>query len=290
MNSSSARPSSSDDDGHAPPVRPRALPPVGTVEWERAGGPPLSLGHRLSLLGGAAGVLLMDFGPRIWWLLSQWGLLTVRRPAKVDLTAWAPPDTRAAREAEEYLREVSSMPMVNHSLRTYYFSGIVYQLSGVKQSIDREALYVAALLHDVGLFQTSPPATEHCFTVGGAREARRIAKDAGWDEPRQDAVAVAITTNLNAFVPLGKFGPEAHFMRAGGLVEVIAQEWKVHPENLAEILERYPRDGFAAEAIRLVRHEVKHNPRGRFACLDPLFPMLVERATFSKETFPRKPK
>ena len=287
MNSSSARPSSSDEDGHALPVRPRTLPPVGTVEWERAGGPPLSFGQRLSVLGGAAGVLLMDFGPRIWWLLSQWGLLTVRRPAKVDLTAWAPPDTRAAREAEEYLREVSSMPMVNHSLRTYYFSGIVYQLSGVKQSIDREALYVAALLHDVGLFQTSPPATEHCFTVGGAREARRIAKDAGWDEPRQDAVAVAITTNLNAFVPLDKFGPEAHFMRVGGLVEVIAQEWKVHPENLAEILERYPRDGFAAEAIRLVRREVKQNPRGRFACLDPLFPMLVKHSAFSKETSQR---
>ncbi|MGO9120564.1 MAG: hypothetical protein ACLQPD_23480 [Desulfomonilaceae bacterium] len=287
MNSLSARPASSDDDGHALPVRRCALPPVGTVEWERAGGPPLSFGQRLSVLGGAAGVLLMDLGPRLWWLLSQWGLLSIRRPAKVDLTAWAPPDSRAAREAEKYVREVSTMPMVNHSLRTYYFSGILYQLSGVKQSIDREALYVAALLHDVRLLQMAPPATEHCFTVGGAREARRIARDAGWDEARQDSVAVAITANLNAFVPLDEFGPEAHFMRVGGLVEVIAQEWKVHPENLAEILERYPRDGFAAEAIRLVRREVKQNPHGRFACLDPLFPMLVKHSAFSKETSQR---
>ncbi len=284
MKSQSTEPDSNNDHGHTLPAKSRRPPRVGSVEWERAGGPPLSFGQRLSVLGGAAAVVLGDLGPRLWWLLSQWGLLPSPRPGKVDLTAWTPPDTRAAREAEGYLREVSSVPMVNHSLRTYYFSGILYDLSGVKQPIDREALYVAALLHDVGLFQASPPATEHCFTVGGAREARRIAKDAGWDEARQDSAAVAITTNLNAFVPIGEFGLEAHFMRVGGLVEVIAQEWKVHPENLTEILGRYPRDGFTAEALRLVEGEVKQNPGGRFACLNPLFPMLVRRSAFSKET------
>ncbi|MGO9570056.1 MAG: hypothetical protein ACLP5H_21215, partial [Desulfomonilaceae bacterium] len=83
---------------------------------------------------------------------------------------------------------------------------------------------------------------------------------------------------------LDEFGPEAHFMRVGGLVEVIAQEWKVHPENLARILEQYPRDGFTAEALQLVQREVKQNPGGRFACLNPLFPMMVRRTSFSKET------
>ncbi|MGO9566013.1 MAG: HD domain-containing protein, partial [Desulfomonilaceae bacterium] len=173
-------------------------------------------------------------GPRAAALVAaqQVGIPPDPQTGKGGPHGLGPPDTRAAREAEQYLREVSSGPMVNHSLRTYYFSGILYDLSGVKQSIDREALYVAALLHDVGLFQTSPPPTEHCFTIGSAREARRIAKDAGWDEARQDSMAAAITTNLNAFVSLDEFGPEAHFMRVGGLVEVIAQEWKVHPENL----------------------------------------------------------
>lgn len=201
----------------------------------------------------------------------------------VDLSAWTPPDTRVARDAEEYLRTVSTPEMVFHSLRTYYFSGILYELSGVKQSIDREALYVAALMHDVGLFQTSPPKTEHCFTVGSAREARRIATEAGWEEERQDRMAVAITTNLNASVPLHEYGPEAHFMRAGGLVEVIAQEWKISPENVTEILKRYPRAGFAEDALRHVRREVKQNPGCRFACLDPIFPIMVKGSKFSIE-------
>jgi HD domain len=150
--------------------------PVGGIEWERAGGPPLSFGQRLSLIGGAGAVVLMDLGPRLLWMLRRWGMpVAGTLPEKIDLKAWVPPDTRAARDAEQYLQEISSGPMINHSLRTYYFSGIMYELSGLTQSIDKEALYVAAALHDVGLFQTSPPANEHCFSVGSAREARRIA-------------------------------------------------------------------------------------------------------------------
>ncbi|HUJ70222.1 MAG TPA: HD domain-containing protein [Syntrophorhabdales bacterium] len=256
---------------------------VGSTEWERAGGPPLSLGQRAKLLGGAGAVVAGDLGGRLWWLVSRRLFASVRWPEKVELAAWAPPDTQAAREAEGYLQEVSTLPMVNHCLRTYYFSAIMCELSGKGQSVDREALYVAALLHDVGLFQVSPSPGQHCFTVGSAREARRIAGCAGWDEDRQDRMALAITTNINSFVPLEEFGPEAHFMSVGGLVEVIAQERKVHPENLAELLRRYPRDGFAAEAIRLILQEVKRNPGGRFACLNPLFPMMVRRSAFSGE-------
>jgi hypothetical protein len=201
-------------------------------------------------------------------------------PGRIDLEEWAPPDSRVARDAEEYMREVSSKAMVNHSLRTYYFSAILYQLSKVGQPMDREALYVAAVLHDVGLFQPAPPASEHCFSVGSAREARRIAEGAGWDNDRTNKVAVAIMTNLNPMVSLEKFGPEAHFMRAGGLIEVVAQQWKVHPENLLQILSRYPRDDFASDSIPHVRREARQNPGSRFACLNPLYSLLVPRLSF----------
>jgi len=59
---------------------------------------------------------------------------------------------------------------------------------------------------------------------------------------------------------------------------------KVHPENLAELLRRFPRNGFAGEAIRLIRQEIGRNPGGRFACPNPLFPMMVRRSAFSGET------
>ena len=284
MNAQPEEPHLGDGPGHEPSTRTHMPPPIGGVEWERAGGPPLSFGQRLNLIGGAGAVVLMDIGPRLLWLLKRWGVpVAGKPPEKIDLKAWAPPDTKAARNAEQYLREVSSEPMINHSLRTYFFSGIMYKLSGLTQPIDQEALYVAAVLHDVGLFQASPPPDEHCFSIGGAREARRIAKDAGWNEARQDRIAAAITTNLNPFVPLAEFGPEAHFMSVGGLVEVLAQEWKVHPENITELLKRFPRKGFAAETVRRVRHEAKLNPGSRFACLNPMFRTMVRLTSFAWE-------
>ena len=72
-------------------------------------------------------------------------------------------------------------------------------------------------------------------------------------------------------------------MSVGGLVEVIAQEWNVHPENVTELLNRFPREGFAAETIRRVRYEAKQNPGSRFACLNPMFTTMVRLTAFSTE-------
>ncbi|TGD86535.1 hypothetical protein BayCH28_17240 [Mycolicibacterium sp. CH28] len=134
-----------------------------------------------------------------------------------------------------------------------FFTAIRYELSGSPVGLDREALCVAALLHDTGLF----------------------------DAARQDAVALAITTNLDPFVSLDRYGPVAHYLQAGGLVDVLAQQWRVHPDNLADILDRYPRDGFAQDTARLVRQEARRNPGCRFACFGPIFPTAVRWSSFT---------
>ena len=88
---------------------------VGSVEWERAGGPPLSLWERLVLLGHAGTVMATHFSQRLLWRLRRKGLLPARVPRKVDLSAWEIPDSRAARDAERFLAEVCSPEVVNHS-------------------------------------------------------------------------------------------------------------------------------------------------------------------------------
>lgn len=246
---------------------------VGSTAWERAGGPPLSMAERLTLLRHASVVVAGDLFHRLLWI--------PRPPRKIDLAAWAPPDSAAARQATGFLREGASAEVVSHSLRTWYFAGIQYELAASKPPLDREALYVAAVMHDACLTpRTPPPPHEHCFTVACAREARRIAAAAGWDEARLDRMALAITSNLNGSVPLEQFGAEAHFLTAGGEVEVLAQEWKVHPENLAEILHRHPRTHMAEDLLPRVAAEAKRNPGCRFDCLNPLFPFMVRRSSF----------
>ncbi len=253
---------------------PISRPPVGSLEWETLGGPPLSVPQRLALLAGTGVVLLGDTVPRL-----RWALKASRLPRKVDLDQWAPPRTDAVCAAEEHLRAVASAQMIDHSFRTYYFTAIRYELSAPPEPLDREALYVAALLHDTGLFD---PDRQGCFTVAGARRAREITGAAGWATARQDSVALAIMTNLNPFVSAHRYGPVAHWMRAGGLIDVLAQQWALHPDNLDEILTRHPRDGFADDTARLVKHEARRNPGCRFACFGPIFPTAVRWSTFRR--------
>ena len=261
-------------------MRNGSRPPVGSLEWESDGGPPLSLSQRLGLLTGMAVVLLGHAGPRLRSSLARHGVFGGRPPRRIDLAECAPPQTAVVRDAEEQLRAVASPQMVHHSLRSYYFSVIRYELGDRLIPLDREEFWVAAMLHDTGLFDD---ARTGCFTVAGARKARRITGEAGWPGTRQDSVALAITTNLNPFVSLDRYGPVAHFLREGGLVDVLAQEWAVHPENLGELLGRYPRDGFADDTARLVGQEARRNPGCRFSCFGPIFPTAVRWSTFSAE-------
>jgi hypothetical protein len=250
----------------------RTRPPVGSLEWEALGGPPLSIGQRVALLCGTGVVLLGDAGLRL-----RFALKASQEARRVDLGPWEPPRTEAVRAAEEHLRDVASAQMVDHSFRTYYFTAIRYELSGARAPLDREALCVAALLHDTGLFDDS---RHGCFTVAGATKARQVTAAAQWPAARRDSVALAVTTNLNPFVPERRYGPVAHWMRAGGLVDVLAQQWAVHPDNLDEILSRHPRDGFADDTARLVGEEARRNPGCRFACFGPIFPTAVRLARF----------
>jgi hypothetical protein len=94
-------------------------PPVGSLEWERSGGPPLSLPQCLGLLAGTAAVLLGDARPRLRWALSRGGITAPCPPRKIDLTRWAPPRTEAVCAAEEHLRAVASPHIIDHSFRTY---------------------------------------------------------------------------------------------------------------------------------------------------------------------------
>ncbi len=59
------------------------------------------------------------------------------------------PDTPAACAAEAYLASVSNVTMMRHCVRTYRFGRILAEKAGAKP--DFEALYVASLLHDLGL-------------------------------------------------------------------------------------------------------------------------------------------
>jgi hypothetical protein len=197
----------------------------------------------------------------------------------VDLGSWARPDTAAVRAAYDLASSVLSPAYLEHSRRCVLFSAVAHAQLRHPDPVDLEALHVAVMLHDVGLFLPAEP-NERCFTVTGARHARQLLESAGWDPARIDAVATAITANLNPFVNARVYGSLAHVFRVGGLIDVLAQGWKVHPDNLAEILTEHPRGDLGPETRTLVKAEVARHPRCRFATFGPVFPGLVARREF----------
>jgi hypothetical protein len=119
---------------------------VGTLAWARETGGRLRLRDRLALARAAAGLLLANLPALVTYRLG----LRRRFPAPTEFEALRPPDTKAATAAETLLTELAPPFMVNHSLRTYWFSRLLGLVAG--RHADDEALYVASLLHDVGFY------------------------------------------------------------------------------------------------------------------------------------------
>src|ERR1700747_1124765 len=76
-------------------------------------------------------------------------------------------DSQIAREATKLARETSPPFLFNHAARTFLFGALTGKASGLK--VDHELLYIACILHDIGL--TEQPAGDLPFEIQGAQAA-----------------------------------------------------------------------------------------------------------------------
>ena len=180
---------------------------------------------------------------------------------------------------------MSSPQMALHSLRTYYFSAILRRAEVTPKTPSTVRLSTSLRSCTMwGLFEDPRPFAEHCFSVGSAREARRIAKQGGWDDSRLDRMAVADHHESQCTRAYRALWARSPFYARRRLGRSHCEEWEAPSDNLAESLARYPRTGFAEDALALDSRESILNPRGRFACMGPIFPVIVRRASFSLES------
>jgi hypothetical protein len=189
---------------------------VGTLAWARETGGRIGFKDRRELIRLGALTAATDLPHYVWY-----GAGTKRRfPAPSDYGALKVPDTSAGKIAETLLGEVASPFMVNHSMRTYWFSRLI----------------------GVGWYRTRPADTAdaQCFSIRSARWAIDIARNAGWDEARTNRLGEAIILNLNGRVPRS-LGPEAHLMMRGVMVDVTGlHAWRINPANLDGVFADLP--------------------------------------------------
>lgn len=133
-----------------------------------------------------------------------------QRVRGVDSDVMQPPDSAAAREAEQIVEAFAAPMVANHCYRTYAWGAALAAIDG--RTYDPEAVYVASLLHD--LYWAAPDAmpSPHCFTLPAA----------------DDAYVVFLGARLDV---LGY------------------RHWDLAPETVATVLQRYPRLDLKRESL-----------------------------------------
>ena len=195
-----------------------------------------------------------------------------------------PPDSAIALEALTLCREASPVFLLNHCLRAYFWARLLDERD---EKIDQEALFVAMMLHDLGLtpgHKLSCYAADECFTAVGAREAEAMALRHNWEEPRAKRTADAIALHLNVVVH-DHHGPEARLVRLGSGADVAGLGIKrLHPHQVEEVLRRYPREGLKAGLVPLLESEALERPACRLAFLQKKFAFtrMVQTAPFTE--------
>ena len=188
------------------------------------------------------------------------------------------PDTKVAFAAEAYLAAVSNITMIRHCIRTYRFGRILAEKAGAKP--DLEVLYVASLLHDLGL-ETQFDGPEDFETLG-AREAKRFLLSEGHAH-LADQVAAAI--EIHTLVETAKDPrPEVAYLAIGAFCDVTgARLDQIEPRLVQEIVAEYPRNGTKDLLLALVKRQIAIKPQSNIARIAARvdFTAIVRNAPFA---------
>jgi hypothetical protein len=181
-----------------------------------------------------------------------------------------PPDTPLAREAESHARELCDPALFNHCFRTWAFSAMFAARDRVDH--DQELLFVACLLHDLGLTgaHDGHDPTAACFAVEGARAAHSFVCSQGDSEQRARVVAEAISLHLNVNVH-DDFGPVAGLLSKGVTLDVVGRRMeRIAPESISAVVGTWPRKGSGEFLVEGTERQAKLRPASRSALLHQL--------------------
>ncbi|MBA3383419.1 MAG: hypothetical protein H0T20_02055 [Actinobacteria bacterium] len=233
---------------------------VGTLRWAERTQGRLRARDRLALQAQIARLLLERVPRALRRRLSTEKLQT-------DLERIRPPETATAHAAADLCVEASSEAIANHAFRTYLWARLLALRDGV--GYDDELLYVASVLHDLGLTERFWGRDgSACFSVDGGEAAREFAAAQGWPRGRTDALAEALVLHLNVQVR-DRQGVEARLMQSGTTLDVTGARLGGLARDTADaVVARHPRLGLKSEFADWFRREIERRPDARLAFLD----------------------
>ncbi|MCF5664777.1 HD domain-containing protein [Pseudomonas marginalis] len=176
--------------------------------------------------------------------------------APIVIGGFSAPDSELARKASALVKRVHTKPLLHHVHRTWWFAEFLGQQRG--QKYDSEVVYLAALLHDLGL--TAEFAADQRFEVDGADAASRFLQANGYAESKAELVWDAIALHSSAGIADRK-QPEIALIYLGAHVDVMGLNIEqITPSLIEDTLVLYPRIGMKAAFTLAVAEVARKKP------------------------------
>ncbi|MEU8776812.1 HD domain-containing protein [Streptomyces sp. NPDC048606] len=172
------------------------------------------------------------------------------------------PDTAACAAALEVAAAYCTPALLNHSVRSYVWACAYADARGI--AYDAELLYVAALLHDLGL---TPEFDSHTvpFDEAGGHVAWVFAAGAGWPAERRRRLSEVIVRHMWDAVDVD-LDPEGHLLERATGVDISGRNAEDFTDAFrAEVLARHPREGLAQEFLACFRDQAARKPESSAA-------------------------
>ena len=209
-------------------------PKFGTLEWSMKNNGVLTRAEKLHFVRNMAFLAVREASDVI---RDKLGLL---QPVHLNLSDLAPPDTRMAKEAEDFARATHTNDLLFHGYRTFYFGAILAFYHKLKY--DKEIHFTAALLHDIGLTEArAVPLKRCCFAVSGGRQVRDFLIAKEHPAEKAEIIGDAICAHVNLHLPVDEYDPEAVLVAKGAVCDLFGfEKHRMHSGFKRDLLKTYP--------------------------------------------------
>jgi hypothetical protein len=175
------------------------------------------------------------------------------------------PDSALAREATEFVGDVSTQLLFHHSRRVFLWASLQGESLGL--DYDPELLYVGAMFHDIGLVEGHRSEHER-FEIDGANAARAFLESHGLPEERVMTVWESIALHTTPEVPRYK-QPEVRLVTLGVEYDVLGLRFnELSAEQRDEVLAAHPRIDFKTGIVEAFSAGMRDKPETAFGTMN----------------------
>jgi hypothetical protein len=166
-------------------------------------------------------------------------------------------DSKIARDATQLGREACPPYLFNHAIRTFLFASLIGRK--LRQKFDDEVLYLACILHDLGL--TERFEGELPFEIQGAEAAKEFLEQQTYPKDKTGIVWDGIAMHASV---IGHYKqPEIRLVGEGAGADVVGPDYsQITNAEVDQVLRAFPRLQFKNSFLKTCAGVVRRHPNG----------------------------